>query len=503
LAVFNKKAAPVVKSSLVGAFHQKLLQTLPQNRWVQRRLAFSGTALSVCITLAGFSLPTLFNPVQAAPSGGKVVGGTGTISKDDLETIIKQTSQNMAIDWDSYNIDATEVVKYIQPNGKSISLNRILGVNGSTIAGRIESNGQVILVNPNGLVFTESAVLNVGGIIASGLNMNTSDFMNGDYIFDEVVGSEGTVINRGIINASIGGNKVGGNVALIGKQVENSGLISANLGSVTLAAGKQAVMTFETGGLLGVRVSKEILQEELGLDAAVVNSGEINAKGGRVLLTASASRDIFSQAVKGLDEATSAVVHEDGSFTLGGGADLVNSGSVDVSSSEYGQSAGQVVVLAENITHSGQVVADANNSTGGGLGGDVELHAMDTTLLTESSVISASASESGKAGIVKVLGDKVGLFDQATVDASGGNGGEIYIGGGIQGKNDQLRNASFTYVGEETRVSADGIATQNSEPEVGNSGDAGTVITFSNDTTRIYGELSATGGTVQGDGGFV
>ncbi|MCP4324005.1 MAG: filamentous hemagglutinin N-terminal domain-containing protein, partial [Alteromonadales bacterium] len=267
----------------------------------------------------------------------------------------------MAIDWDSYNIDATEVVKYIQPNGKSISLNRILGVNGSTIAGRIESNGQVILVNPNGLVFTESAVLNVGGIIASGLNMNTSDFMNGDYIFDEVVGSEGTVINRGIINASIGGNKVGGNVALIGKQVENSGLISANLGSVTLAAGKQAVMTFETGGLLGVRVSKEILQDELGLDAAVVNSGEINAQGGRVLLTASTSRDIFSQAVKGLDEATSAVVHDDGSFTLGGGADLVNSGSVDVSSGDYAQNAGQVVVLAENITHSGQVVADATN----------------------------------------------------------------------------------------------------------------------------------------------
>ncbi|MCP4395627.1 MAG: filamentous hemagglutinin N-terminal domain-containing protein [Alphaproteobacteria bacterium] len=59
-------------------------------------------------------------------------------------------------------MDATEVVKYIQPNGKSISLNRILGVNGSTIAGRIESNGQVILINPNGLVFTESAVLNVG-----------------------------------------------------------------------------------------------------------------------------------------------------------------------------------------------------------------------------------------------------------------------------------------------------------------------------------------------------
>ncbi len=46
LAVFNKESAPVVNSALVGELHQKLLQTLPQNRWVQRRLAFSGTALS-------------------------------------------------------------------------------------------------------------------------------------------------------------------------------------------------------------------------------------------------------------------------------------------------------------------------------------------------------------------------------------------------------------------------------------------------------------------------
>jgi len=64
--------------------------------------------------------------------------------------------------------------------------------------------------------------------------------MNGNYIFDEVLGTDGTVINSGIINASLGGN-----VALIGKQVENDGLIVANLGAVNLAAGKQAVLTFE------------------------------------------------------------------------------------------------------------------------------------------------------------------------------------------------------------------------------------------------------------------
>ena len=62
--------------------------------------------------------------------------------------------------------------------------------------------------------------------------------MNSSYIFNEVLGTEGAVINSGTINASLGGN-----VALLGRRVENNGLISANLGTVNLAAGKQAVVT--------------------------------------------------------------------------------------------------------------------------------------------------------------------------------------------------------------------------------------------------------------------
>jgi len=65
------------------------------------------------------------------------------------------------------------------------------------------------------------------------------------------------------------------------------------LGSVNLAAGKAAVLTFDQQGLLGVQVTEAILQDELGIDPAVLNSGEINAEGGRVLLTAKVSLDVF------------------------------------------------------------------------------------------------------------------------------------------------------------------------------------------------------------------
>jgi len=234
--------------------------------------------------------------MQAAPTGGQVVGGSGSINQSGLNTTINQTSQNMAINWQTYNVNQNERVQYIQPTTSSISLNRILSNNGSTIAGRIDANGQVILVNPNGIFFTSTAVVNVGGIMASGLDITPTDFMNGNYIFNAIDGKDGKVVNTGTINAALGGN-----VALVGKQVENDGLIIANLGTVTLAAGKQAVLTFDNGGVLGVRVSKAILQDELGVDPAVLNKGDIQAASGRVLMSASTSQDVFSQAVNNGD----------------------------------------------------------------------------------------------------------------------------------------------------------------------------------------------------------
>ena len=281
------------------------------------------TAVTLCL-----SHLSLAPYAHSAPIGGDVVGGSGTINQSGLTTTINQASQRMAIDWQSYNVQQNERVQYIQPNAQSVSLNRILSNSGSQIHGQIDANGHVILVNPNGVFFSGTSVVNVGGIIASGLDIKPTDFMNGNYIFNDVIGTEGKVINSGIINAATGGN-----VALIGKQVQNDGLIVANLGSVSLAAGKQAVLTFDNAGMLGVRVSKAILQDELGVDPAVLNNGTITAEGGRVLLSASVSQDIFSAAVNtdGLELATSAVVNEDGSFTLGGGADVVNAGNIDIS----------------------------------------------------------------------------------------------------------------------------------------------------------------------------
>ncbi len=435
-----------------------------------------------CYTLLG-GLPL----ANAAPTGGAVVGGSGTIAQSGTNTTINQSSQNMAINWQSYNVQSNERVQYIQPNASSISLNRILSNNGSTIAGRIDANGKVILVNPNGILFTSTASLNVGSLIASGLDINPSDFMNGKYLFNEINGTSGTVVNQGLINASLGGN-----VALIGKQVKNEGVIVANLGTVTLAAGKEAILTFDNGGLLGVRVSKEILQSELGVDPAVLNSGEIQAQGGRVLLTASQSQDIFSRAVNtgGLEPATSVVVNDDGTFTLGGGADVLNSGNINTSTTSPDQNVGRIVLIGENVTSSGTLRADAAN----GNGGEIELHARDKALLTQNSMTSARSEAGGQGGIVKVLGDKVGLFDQSTVDVSGANGGgQALIGGDFQGKNSKVRNSTASIVNPGVSVYADALT----------NGNGGKVVVWSDGYTYFLGKIAAQGGAASGDGGFV
>jgi len=434
-----------------------------------------------------FAHLSLVSNAYATPEGAIVVGGNGNIVTNGQTTSINQTSQNMAIDWQSYNVQQNERVHYIQPNSSSISLNRIVGNNASAIHGRIDANGQVILVNPNGIFFSPTSVINVGGIMASGLDIKPSDFMNSDYIFNEVAGTDGFVFNSGIINAATGGN-----VTLLGKQVKNDGMIVAKLGAVNMAAGKQAVVTFDNAGLLGVKITKEILQSELGVDPAVLNNGNINAEGGRILLTASVSQDIFSRAVNtgGLVDASSAVVNADGTFTLGSGSDVVNTGTLDVSSKTSNINAGDIVVIGENVTNSGVIKSDINN----GVAGKIELHATDTTMLVGDSLVSAQSKQAGIGGKIKVLGNKVGLIDNAQVNASGANGGgEILIGGDKTGQNKQVRNAEFIYLDENTYVIADAI----------DNGNGGKLITFATDTARIYGNLTARGGENGGDGGFI
>jgi filamentous hemagglutinin family protein len=217
--------------------------------------------------VAGTCAFALSLAASANPENGQVVGGAGSISQSGALTQVNQSSAALAINWDSFNVGAAEIVQFVQPGTSAVALNRITGGGASEIFGRIDANGSVFLVNTAGVVFAEGSQINVANLVVSGLDMTVEDFMAGNYEL-AANGLPGAVINHGTIAAASGGS-----VVLVGGQVVNTGLIRANYGRVTLAGAEAGYVDFDGNGLLRFEVTGELQQKLEGADAAVTNSG--------------------------------------------------------------------------------------------------------------------------------------------------------------------------------------------------------------------------------------
>lgn len=239
------------------------------------RSAMQGVA--VCAMLA------LGSQAWALPTGGVVSAGSTSITTGAGNMTINQSSQNAAINWQGFSIGQAEAVRFVQPNAASVALNRVLGSDPSSILGSLSANGKVFLVNPNGILFGQGAQVNVGGLVASTLNITDSDFIAGRYKFAGA--GPGSVLNQGSINAD------GGYVALLGANVSNEGTIAARLGTVALVAGNAMTLDVAGDGLLNVTVN------EGAVNALVQNGGLIRADGGQVLLSAQAAGNLLQTVV--------------------------------------------------------------------------------------------------------------------------------------------------------------------------------------------------------------
>ncbi|MCL6269351.1 filamentous hemagglutinin N-terminal domain-containing protein [Sansalvadorimonas sp. 2012CJ34-2] len=403
----------------------KTIDKLPQNsRHVSHQIKLTSIAKALKLQNAGLSQGLILlslmssGAVFAAPQGGVVVGGSGSISNSGKNTNIIQNTDKLAINWDSFNVNTDEKVKFIQPSSSSLVLNRVLDENPSMIHGSIDANGHVLLVNPRGVLFTETARINVNSMTASSLDIQTEDFMNGKFAFKG--GGKGAVINKGVINAASG-------VVLQGEQVVNNGLIAADM--VALAGGSETVLIFDSDQLIGVRVTKEILESQ-GVDSAVLNTGTIEA--GEIVLTAQTAKGLFDTAVnnEGILEARG-INARGGTIRLGGFggrvADVVNSGTIDVSASGTNAKGGRVQVEGDSIQvkENSRIIATGDN--GGGtvlIGGDYQgknpdIHNATKVVVEAGSQIDASALEHGNGGKVIVWSDDTAVF-AGEIKARGG-----------------------------------------------------------------------------------
>jgi len=207
-------------------------------------IAFSGEALAGSGGI---------NP-STSPTGGAIVGGLGSITQSGANTIINQNSARLALNWQTFNVGANASVLFKQPSFTAVALNRILDQNPSQIFGHISSNGQIFLINTHGIIFGSTAQLNVGGLMASTLDLTPNDFL-ADHFNLNAHGNSAGIVNHGTIEAASGGS-----VSLVGGSVANDGLIIANYGNINLDGADQAVLDFDGTGLINVQITGALKQ---------------------------------------------------------------------------------------------------------------------------------------------------------------------------------------------------------------------------------------------------
>lgn len=234
-----------------------------------------GRVLAALVLVAGSAL--------AAPQGGGVSAGSGSISVNGATTTITQTSPKLSLNWQSFSVGTNETVNFQQPSASAVALNRVLGAEGSQILGSINANGQVFLLNPNGVLFGKDAQVNVGGLVASTLKLSDADFLAGRYTF---IGSTGSIVNQGSLNAAPSGY-----IALLAPEVRNEGTIRTPQGTTLLAAGDKVTLSLDNGLLLGYQIDAG------SFNALVENKALIQAEGGRVYLAAKAAATELAKAV--------------------------------------------------------------------------------------------------------------------------------------------------------------------------------------------------------------
>lgn len=360
-----------------------------------RRRSKSGRGKALVV--AGASLLGLFcqAPAFALPSGATVVSGDAGFqtSTDGRHMVVNQQSHKLITNWNEFSVRADERVSFHQPGQDAVALNRVIGRNGSDIQGRIDANGKVFLVNPNGVVFGKSAQVNVGGLVASTLDLADRDFLAGNYQFSGDSGA--TVSNAGSLKASEGGS-----IALLGARVSNDGVIQAQLGDVALGAGQGINLNFDGDGLLNLQVDKG------SVDALAHNGGLIRADGGQVLMSARSADSLLKTVVNNQGTLEARTLRSaEGRIVLDGG----EQGTVRVAGKQ-----------------------DAS-AIGGGNGGLVLNQGVNVEIQRTAQV--DTHADQGATGTWRILSHEVSVAAAGQANAAGDGSGQVHVAQGPAGAN--------------------------------------------------------------------
>ena len=407
----------------------------------------SSSSKSLTLTLTSALL--LHSPYLQAidpstlPTGGQVVAGQANISQSGTAMTIQQGSDKAILNWSSFSIGSGASVTFQQPTSSSITLNRVIGSDPSAIYGSLTANGQVFLINPNGVLFGQGARVDVAGLVASTLNLRNEDFLAGNLRFTRD-GATASVVNEGDI--------YGHYVALLAPEVRNEGLIAARQGTVVLAAGDAVTLNITGNRLVDVQV------DPASISTLVENRHLIQAEEGLVILSAKSAHNLLGKVINSGEIDATGISSDGGTVRLLASSEIEYSGKIDVSAAQVG-SGGKAILIADldnpnsKTTVSGTIWARGGSTSGDG--GFVETSASHLKIASGTRV--GTSAVNGKRGlwlldptdfVVGAGGDMDGATLSNNLDDGIGGGGDIIIqsasgGGGTNG--DIIINDAVTW----------------------------------------------------------
>ncbi|MCW5866467.1 MAG: filamentous hemagglutinin N-terminal domain-containing protein [Candidatus Eremiobacteraeota bacterium] len=337
----------------------------------------------------------------ALPENGQVIQGSLQISQPQSHILqILQSSPTGIINWGSFNIDAHQLVQFLQPGASSALLNRVIGQDPSQILGQIQANGRILLVNPNGILFGPGSSVNAGSFLATTLSIQDQDFIQGRYQLQQDPNSPlRAVVNQGEIRVTDGGF-----IALISPLVDNQGLLIAQQGQVVLGATRQATLQVDARGLLQVSIPDGF-------------RGHSQPSPQTVLLTQGQMSDTLAQLVRGgQPEGERIIETAQGIQLVGAEGLLVNQGTIR-------SQAGNILMDSSQATVNtpGSLVSA---SSAQGNGGEIRVLSAGSAIQMGQLAV---ASQSGDGGFIEVSGRTVHLTQAPDLSAPQGKAGQLLI----------------------------------------------------------------------------
>ena len=431
--------------------------------------------IGATLAFLGVSCGNVYSAIDAGalPTGGVVVGGTGTeftTVGNNMTVNIAGSGDRVIINYDTFNIGSDASVTFQQAATNSVVLNRVPGATvASEIMGALSANGNVYIVNPAGVIFGANATINVGNLIAAAGNITDENFLAGTDKFS----LSGTLENQANISA--------GNIALLGKIVKNSGTITSSGKTIVMASGDEVTLT-DAGTGISVNVTNTVAETT---NAGVENSGTLDAGDtGSVIIGAG---DLYSLAIVNNGIIKGGKVDLNAGASSGNGK-IEGSASSSIEANDLNISGGNVtqtgVVKADTATVSGTdvVLNNANNELG-----TVNVTASNDATITDKDAVAVNgtvvnnltvtagdkATVSGSADTVSVQGTSVefGATTATTLSATASAGNVTQTGAVVadtatlsatdvvlNNANNELGTVNVTALNDATITDADAVA---------------------------------------------